>query len=466
MNYQNKLTFLILLVLKVILSTQNDLPPRKYDIIPSLGNWITNIIETVDSSIKDAYASVVRHKILELEYNITQNVNLPFQSKIIFYDITFYVHKTDAAESTPLKLSKNKLSDNQIRLSTPHFRITLEGELRTVKNQSYTSYFTTLHFQDFVLDVTPKPDDPSGSKFSFEFSYKSYRTVHHVTQEEITWPKGDLTENQKTELTRLIKPILPLLLREHMNRNPELSKAFDHIIKIYTIASNIISTQMDFFEHHQQYYYLIPQIHFYGFYLRDIVVQGVLNIDSLNIEANGDLSWSPVSYTQTLLMKNIVGNITLDYCSENHSPLKLKYQINYLAITTKKGSDLVQVEARGYNISRTTGAPLTTRQSANIICKIECAIAAALMTSKKAQKSCDIVGQIDITNSSDWKMIERKYSQWIPFNEFNNITSTRTSASTRVDSTLPVTRVNSTKEKPWFEQGISYDTNGFFMWQR
>ncbi|XP_065208594.1 uncharacterized protein LOC135837296 [Planococcus citri] len=448
MDYRTKFSFFVLFILKEILSTQSTNPSTEYDITSSLPDWIAKILETdqalnVNDAVKAAFASAEHHRVQVLEYNITHAVE-PFQSKVVFYDTNFYTHPVDAAETLPFTLHSWKSSGNTICLSTPKFRITLEGEIRAERDQFYASYFTTLHFEKFVLNAIRVTNDPNDVQFSYMLSFENYYVYHHGSSVDIKWPQGDLTEDQKTELNNAIKPMMPLLLGEHMIRNPRFSETFDRISKTFNQPSEIISAHPNFLNHREQYYYLVPEIPFYGFTLNNVVIQGVLNIDSFDMNKE-----SPI-FTHTLLMKNIQGSMTLNYGSEHRAPLGLKYAIDYLSISTKEGTDIVHVEAKSYSVNRTSGAALSYRQSANIIQKIESAVVASLLPAKRAWKTYDMepeIGQIQVTNASDWKQIEKTYSNWIPFNnEVHNI--------------VPM------GVRPWFVQRIFYAAGGRFMMGR
>ncbi|XP_065208597.1 uncharacterized protein LOC135837300 [Planococcus citri] len=425
MNYRYQTMFLlfVLFALKEILSTQTTLLSNKHDISSSLPNWIATIFQKADAkdindALVNAFASAEYHRVRLLEYNITRELE-PFQSKIIFYDVNFYTHAIDARKTYPYTLKTWKLSDNKICLTTEKMRITLEGEVRPKKDQFYAFFFTTLHFKNFVLEAIPASNDPYNVKFSFNVSYDRYYVRHHETFEEINWPKRYLTYTQRNELTTTITPILPQLLREHIDRNPKFSETIDQIVKIVDQPSENISAYPNLQSYRNQYYYQyqIPKIPFFSFCLKNLVIEGLLNLESLKVDTDAESS----IFTHTLLMKNIRGNMILDYGSKKQKPLELNYVIDYLSISIKKDSGLVHVTARSYSVNRTaTSSPLSYRQSANIIQKIECAAADVLVPSKLAWKTCDIesdIGEIEITNDSDWKSIERKYSDWIPFNK-------------------------------------------------
>ncbi|XP_065204143.1 uncharacterized protein LOC135834239 [Planococcus citri] len=424
MNYQTKLPFFILLVLKGILSAQLSLPSFKYDISTSLADWISKIFKSrenlnINSAMKNALASA--YIIGEWEYNITEKMNLvaPFQSQIILYDTNFYTHPKDTEETKPFTLKSWRSSDNKIRLSSKKFRITVEGEIRAEKNRCHAGYFTTLHFEDFVLDAIPVSDTLYGVEFSTEFSYNKYYVWNHGSEAHIKWTKNDdYRDDHRKKLTKMIIPILPSILREYMNGNPKFSEAFDQITKIYNYLPGTVSARPNFSDHRHQYYYFIPLIHIYGFCLRNVTIQGLLNIEVTDVDTESYF------FTDTILMRNVTGNMILDYGSEEMAPLGLNFLIDYLSISIKNGTDFVHVEARSYCVNRTNGDPLTHRQSASIIRRIECALAPALMPSKRAWKTCHMesdIGHIEITNATDWETIVRKYQDWIPFNQVDNV---------------------------------------------
>lgn len=194
---------------------------------------------------------------------------------------------------------------------------------------------------------------------------------------KIKYPDGGLSSKQEDELTKEIHHVLPELLRQHINRNPEFSKAFDDISKIYHQPSYITSSYPNFLSHRDLYYYFIPEIPFYGFHLRNVVMQGLGNIESFEIDSNSDI------FTHTLLVQNIRGSMTLDYGCETETPLELNYAIGYLTISTKQNTDLVHVEAKGGSVNLTSGSSLTYLQSAVMMEKIESAVASSLMPLKK-----------------------------------------------------------------------------------
>ncbi|XP_065204148.1 uncharacterized protein LOC135834243 [Planococcus citri] len=428
MNHHTKsLSFFILLfVIKDISPAQIALPSFKYDISSSLPDLIIKIFENAEDSNIDTTVITAfdnGRNGIELEYNITEAANpTSLQSKIIFYDTRFRVlpiYSWHKREGPPFTLEAWKLSDSKIRLSTKRVGIELRGQIRAKRDQYYASYWTNLHFEDFVLDAIRVSKDPNDVKFSFKLTYKSCDFKDddgRGVDRDIGWPRGELTIKERRPLINYMKRIIPKVLNEYMNRNPQFSQAFYQITKIYDQPFETVSANRNLKNDRHLYYYLIPQTRFYQFYLRNIIIQGLLNFDSLDVERNSFY----YEYTRTLLMKNIRGNMTLDYLSEIQKPLDLNFVIDYLSISIKNGTDFMHVEARSYSINRTTGAALTHRQSASIIQKIECALATELMPSKRAWKTCDIkpdIDRIEITNATDWEIIEKKYKEWIPFNQ-------------------------------------------------
>ncbi|XP_065208595.1 uncharacterized protein LOC135837297 [Planococcus citri] len=413
MNYHTKLPLLIiLLVLKELPSTQTASPSLTYDISKSLPNWIDRIFENVkdsniDRALKNAFVSAKGYSIAgELKYNITDKRNsaVLLRSINIHYELDLYINPSDTAGNKPFILRTWRSSDKKIRISTERLMIVSKGGISEHEDTSHASYFAELQFQNFVLDATRVSHDPNDVKFSFEFSYNNSCVCNHE-------PRDDIDMIKKTKL------MIPLALHEHMNSNPKFSEAIHQIVKIYYGPEEIISADPNFSDHRQQYYYFIPLIFFYGFGLRNVIIQGLLNIESLDVDKESSF------FTQTLLMRNITGHMVLDYGSDEMAPLELNFLIDYFSISIQNANDLVHVEARSYSVNRTTNDdPLTYRQSANIIRKIECALAAGLMPSKRAWKTCHMesdIGQIEITNATDWDMIVKKYSDWIPFNSID-----------------------------------------------
>ncbi|XP_065208596.1 uncharacterized protein LOC135837299 [Planococcus citri] len=407
MNYQRKLPLLLtLLVLKEIPSTQTASPSLTYDISKSLANWIDRIFENfkdsnIDRVLKNAFVSAKEHIVGELEYNTTDERNPAlFQTEVILYNVTLCINPSDTAGTMPFTLRTWKSSDKKIRVSTERLTIVSDVGIRAHKNESYASYFAELQFQDFVLEASQKSEDTTDVKFSFEFSYNNFYMYNYNLRDDTKWPED---EPRKTS-----KLIMPSLLREHMNRNPKFSEAINQIIKNDNQPPEIGSADR------QQYYYFIPLIPFYGFGMRNVIIQGLLNIESLDIDKGSSL------FTHTMLIRNITGHMVLDYASDEMAPLELNFLIDYFSISIQNANNLVHVETRSYSVNRTTGDdPLTYRQSANIIRKIECALVAGLVPSKRAWKTCQMesdIGQIEITNETDWNVIVKQYSDWIPFN--------------------------------------------------
>lgn len=154
--------------------------------------------------MRKAFTSAEKHRVNAFEYNLNHTVDI-FESKIIFYDINFYTHYVDEDETKTFSLVMRKLTDGKIIVriqrydtfiatdwyliiistfllqttSTPFLRITLEGELRKEEDQSYASFFTTLHFDNFVLNAIRTSNDPDDVKFSFDISYDNYHSFHH-----------------------------------------------------------------------------------------------------------------------------------------------------------------------------------------------------------------------------------------------------------------------------------------------
>lgn len=177
---------------------------------------------------------------------------------------------------------------------------------------------------------------------------------------------------------------MPSLLLDYIKNHHQFPLALDE--NFLTQPEKAINlAHPKFSQHRQQHYFFLPNVIFYWFNLRNVSIGGLWNFYSLN--ANETLTNS----TNTLLVKNIRGSMTLDYGCEIEKPLELNFIADSIFISADFMTNQSNVEARDYHVIRTAiGTPVTNRQAAVIMQQIEFAIASSLLPCM-TRESCSVL---------------------------------------------------------------------------
>lgn len=166
-------------------------------------------------------------------------------------------------------------------------------------------------------------------------------------------------------------PALSKLLRENYKTNQEFPKSLRTLFKAYSGSKKtLLSTHPDFFTNDNKYYYLIPKISFFCFNLKNVFIRGLWHLEWLKINTGLSI------FTHSLMIRNVQGSVVLDFGTTQEKPVELQFKIDYFSISIDGKS--VNVDARCYSVNK-TNTPLSYRQSALIMQRIELAVASSVL---------------------------------------------------------------------------------------
>ncbi|XP_065218567.1 uncharacterized protein LOC135844330 [Planococcus citri] len=398
-----RISIFIWLQLTDIFSTQEI--RLQNDITQQLNAWIPSIFEINDKNATDIICiSLNRHRLKRFE---------DLHTKFYFVNIYFHIkHKKNKASQILWKFQENNIMAFFEKLN---FEMNLRAKVPLGNSTiiSDANIYPTFNNFTFTAIASYTDDD---SKITYNISNITHSGIDSWQQNE--WWNPDLTNPDKNQLEVEIKRAAPTILQQILNNNQNFSGKLDEIFQVYEKSrKEIISTYADFSNNSQKYFYHIPQIPLFCFTLKHIVISGLTNFESY--EVGRGISGN---FVHSLLVRNIQGTLSLDYGFENEPDLDLRFQIDRFTLSKKHGTaDDVHGQAKYYKVTRTkSNILLSDRHSEVIMNRLESALATALLSLNKAWKACDIeceIGQIEITNSSDWRTIVEKYSDWIPFNQ-------------------------------------------------
>ncbi|XP_065208607.1 uncharacterized protein LOC135837311 [Planococcus citri] len=408
-----KILFFILLQLTGVYSTHK--VSLENDITSHIDNWVTSIFTFGGKNGAEAVSKIYGSELNEFEYNIGNQENNS-HAKYIFQNIRFRApYGTEGA--VVVQQINWKLSESKISTFFDQLRFLIDVEVKTGIGNYEKKISMYARFKNLTLTALGSYTKDDYLKITHDFTCNA---VEYWTESD--YLQGNLTYEDKKQIHREIKPILPTILRKSLNTSQKSIQKIDDLFQEYEKPrQEIISVHPDFMSNPLKYYYLIPKIPFFCFILKRIVIHGLSNFESYQAQTSFRL------FTHTLLIRNIQGSMTLDYRSEKEKSLKLNFQIDCFILSKKDGSDCIYAQAKYYTITRRkTNTTLSGRQSGVIINRLESVLASRLLglPSKKIEQICDVempVEKIEISNCSDWKTIKESYKEWIPFNDDKEI---------------------------------------------
>ncbi|XP_065208600.1 uncharacterized protein LOC135837303 [Planococcus citri] len=420
-HYITKILLFSLSVLQGIFSSQAIY--LENDITKLLDKWITSVFTVDSEKACDLFSTVSYYKVKEFEHELDHNVS-HFDKKFFFQDVNFtMVRMTEdmvdsdfSGEWEPPQIHW-KFSENKLTVFFEELMLHTQGTLGAKKNEPYADFNTYLGVFNatLVAVASPNPENTDYLKIAYDFSYPESVTFLNG-DEDVQW--FNVTTPPHEDLNKEIEPVLPLMISKNIQNNYEFSYALGEIFEAYTdTKKEIIYEHPDFVKNSGLFHYLIPKIPFYEFTLKRVVIFGLSNLESFKVHSTSGV------FTHTLLVKNVEGSVTLDYGTDEESPLKMIFQIDCLFISKRDDTSCAYVNAQYYHIARAkTNVLLTNRQSEAIIHGLERGIASSVLPSMEVGKVCDLetpLDEIDITNATDWKSVKESYRGWIPFNDDN-----------------------------------------------
>ncbi|XP_065208612.1 uncharacterized protein LOC135837314 [Planococcus citri] len=384
------------------------------DITKHIDKWVTSIFSIDSENAIKLISAMKDYKPKEFETDIENNVN-HFHDKFFFQNVSFQLEEeseydSDGPESPQIH---RKFPENEMSIFLQDLLVRIWGTIGTVKNEAFTDFNTTLYLENYTFTAVASRMNDKLVVYNTTFGGYCHELMD---DEDVYWTNQNLTDEDKEQLARELKPLLPEMLSENMKNNPEVAFHLDDIFDTYEKPrKKIISEHPNFLTNPQQYYYLIPKIPFYCFVLRRVVIHGLSNFESFKNHEDYTI------FTHTLLVRNVQGRMTLYYRTKEETPLELSFHIDCLFVSKTDDIECAHAQAKYYSITRTkTNVTLSARQSEVIMNGLESAIASSLLPTMEVGKICDLetpLDKIKISNGSDWKTIKQSYKGWIPFND-------------------------------------------------
>ncbi|XP_065208590.1 uncharacterized protein LOC135837294 isoform X2 [Planococcus citri] len=387
-----------LIILFILLQLKAQVICSENDVTKHLNESISNIFAINAQDAIELISTVRNHKMKEFEYNVSKNVN-PFQTKFFFQNICIWRFEgTSSEEDIPPPQLHWEFIEKKMSLLYEDLRISLQGMIGAVKGENISKIRIRPGFKNFTLTAVGSYIDHNNLKFSHNITYNGLRCWMLATPTVYWFTKISSSRDDLEQLDQQIIPASLAMIHRNIQDNRYFSDKLKEIFQTYEKPrKEIISKHPDFLTNPQRYYYLIPEYTFFRFILKDIVIRGLSNFKSFKC-----IRSSSGIFTHTLHVRDVRGNMTLDYRSKNATNLELDFQIDYLFVSKKEDSSCVFVQAKYYTVVSTkTNVSLSTRPSLVIMNGLESAIASSLLPSMKIGKTCDLgtsLEEIEISN--------------------------------------------------------------------
>ncbi|XP_065208588.1 uncharacterized protein LOC135837293 [Planococcus citri] len=376
---------------------------RENDKTKHLHESISNIFAINAEDAIELISTTANYEIKEFEYNVSEKVN-PFQTKFFFQNIRMSRYdrnspgiwwlSSESEEDIPPQLHWEFI-EKKMSLYYEDLRISFYAVIGAVKGENLSKIEIHPDFRNFTLTAVGSYIEHDDLKFSYNIAYNGLRCWLPT----IWWTKIISVEDDLKQLEQQIIPAsLIAMVHNNLRNNMDFSDTLKEIFQTYEQPrKEIISKHPDFLNNPQQYYYLIPEYTYFRFILKDIVIRGLSNFKSFKC-----IRSSSGIFTHTLHVRDVRGNMILDYRSENATNMELNFQIDHLFVSRKEDSGCVFAKAKFYTVVATkTNVSLSARPSQVIMNGFESAIASSLLPSMKIGKTCDLetsLEEIEISN--------------------------------------------------------------------
>ncbi|XP_065208579.1 uncharacterized protein LOC135837287 [Planococcus citri] len=359
MNCKTTILFFLLYTFKNGCSSLSTQTLPKYDMTETLRSSINALFENVGTVAAGKFIKQMETRHTRLDY--------PLEHGILLKEI-----HASVMGSVGRKFDCNFL-DEDLRIKIDHLHTEVIGFIRK-DGHSGSLPPMTVNFDDFSIHMS--------DQLFINISYSKAEMNFNERQETrgSFWHGNSLTDEQKEQLKKSIKSVLPTLVIDTIRNDDQYAETLNKSIFRWP-KKDLESTVPDFQDSESQYYYLIREVPFPLFNLKNIVIRGLSNFESLKSDDQLD------DLAHVLTIANVRGSLMVDYKAVNKTSSKsskLDFTADRLVITVSSNKDRVNVEARDYRITRSeSDVPLSFDQSAMMVHNIESAIASSLMRFKK-----------------------------------------------------------------------------------
>ncbi|XP_065208642.1 uncharacterized protein LOC135837335 [Planococcus citri] len=415
-----------------------------YDITKSLSSCIANLFCNAEPAEAEKFINRTENcDGISSEYEVAHEEE-PFHNKLFYRVVNVSAAKRIIDYERSHVEFKFRDNTREVAVFSPKILYHIHSEVGAVKDTVYSRFHPVLYFLNLTIIATRRSknfNEPDDVSLNYTYSWSSINFMHK------TWYCEQISIDRKAELEKLFTTAVQSMFYKYVNVN--YKNALDETF-LSQPEKDLNSTHPQFLTNQQQHYYFIPSIPFYWFNLRNVIIKGLWNFYSLDI--NKTLS----DTINTLEVKNVRGSLVLDYGCETGKPLEVNFtseknirgslildqgcgtekplELNFIIDSFLISIDFLKnesnVEARDYKVIRTgSNIPITDRQAALIMRKVESAVALLIWPSMKTWKTStqpsnlyeseNIVEKAfaERTEKPDVKSLKILFNRWIPFNE-------------------------------------------------
>ncbi|XP_065208580.1 uncharacterized protein LOC135837288 [Planococcus citri] len=416
MSSRSKAFFLILLTLEAIISTQAQAQLNyENDVTKQVDDWIARLFKITKESMKKLFSRISTTTLNDFSFDIDQEIP-PLGNKFHFRDVYMNVSEFRSPQLDW------RFSENKMIIFLSEFTVRMLGYLLKPSNAHYTGFDTHLDLENISFTFALNADEKISQDFRQNESWLWYSVDAKWRARFYEFDEYEYSPHDKrNELEKELLPAAVALLRENLNRNPQFADSLRTIFAIYSDRrKSLVKMHPDFFTMRDKYYYLIPNIPFFCFNLKKVIIQGLWNLELFKVNKGN---------AAKIVIKDVHGSLNLDFGTSQETPLELKFKIDLISLSVQYET-LVSVDARSYSVSRDDSF-LPYRQSTLIMQQLEMAIAQALLfvsfkefswSENQLSKIEEIESPIrEILNKnsdkSDWQAFKQTLREWIPFND-------------------------------------------------
>ncbi|XP_065208570.1 uncharacterized protein LOC135837283 isoform X2 [Planococcus citri] len=364
-------------------------------------------------SVKTVVVSNLLRRIQNLEPNTYEyNLSRPiegFQDRIIFCDVTIQ-------DIWLYKRSKHidyDFLNNKIKIELDETDIHFGADVYSARDTYYGSFYAVMEIKHgCLINVAKLPGNDLDKVFQIDMEFSNSSNItYNIFNESVT---------RNSDLVKEIESKLPSILLDNMKNNQIFLQSLNNSYGFHP-KRHLLAQRRGYMNREQLYNYRIPTAPHFCFKLINITIRGMSNFHSLKFHQ------FPKTYVHTLLIKDIRGNVILDYGRESEPYLKFNFHADYLSISKDRFTERygigLKVGAHWCTVNTAEGnIPVTSIQSEGIVRSIESAIAFSFMPRFNVWKAHEIDDPMEqkcseISSELDWNKTKELCKKWIPFNE-------------------------------------------------
>ncbi|XP_065208583.1 uncharacterized protein LOC135837290 isoform X2 [Planococcus citri] len=383
MNSRSKTFFLILFALEAIISTQAQAQfTHEHDVTKYMDEWIARLFKFTKEPMKKLFSKISTTTLSAFSFDIGDYIS-PLGSTFYFRDVYMNVSEFRWSQ-LDWRFSENT---SEMLVFVSEFTVRVFGCILKTSDEHYTRFETFLGLENTSFTFAINADE----KISQDFRQNKSRILMEARFYDCN--DSSQPDYHRTELDAALLPAAVALLRENLNQNPKFAKSLRAIFD--RRKSRLVKTYPDLFTMPDKYYYLIPKIPFFSFNLKNVIIHGLWNLESIKVNKGNEAK---------IVVKDVHGSLNLDFGTSQETPLELMFKIDHFSLSVQHEKfriELAIAEAL-LLVSFKEGIVSWSKNQLSEIQEIELPIKEIL------NKSSD---------KSDWQTFKQTLREWIPFND-------------------------------------------------